>query len=446
LTAAGKPISRNIDGLIYFSPNEKAETTDIVMNEITNTPGKIPNAAGAPSNSDALKQKKPPLESSEPTGSIGAADAYPTPAEAIFRDRRSLNVNRYAIIGLLLLVTLAIFPIVKIFFVPVIVATTLVTLFFPMYQWILKLFGNRRGLSSFVCCLIISLCLIAPTYVVVQLVVKQAIELYQTAEPVIKDIIVKGSKSEFLLRIQALPLIHRLQFSSIDFSALLQEAIKTLATVGTKVFNKTSASLFELIIGIFVIFFTMFYFFMDGKALVKRIKYLSPIHDDYEEMIISRFLLISRATVMGTVIIGITQGSLGALVLLIFGIKAWLLWGFIMIILSIIPFAGAGTILIPAGIIQIIIGNVWQGIGIILISLFVVSTIDNLIRPRLVGQGAKLHDLVIFFSSLGGIMVFGAMGFIVGPVIAALFVAVLDIYSREFEQQLGSPENQSTAN
>jgi predicted PurR-regulated permease PerM len=187
---------------------------------------------------------------------------------------------------------------------------------------------------------------------------------------------------------------------------------------------------------IFVMFFTLFYFFRDGGTLVKRVKYLVPIRADYKEMISSRFLLISRATVMGTMIIGITQGTIGALALLIFGVKLWLLWGFIMIILSLIPLLGAWMVLIPAGIIQIILGHTGQGIGIILTSLLFVSTIDNFIRPRLVGQGAKLHDLVIFFSSLGGIAVFGPLGFIVGPVIAALFVAVLDIYGLEFERQL----------
>jgi predicted PurR-regulated permease PerM len=135
-------------------------------------------------------------------------------------------------------------------------------------------------------------------------------------------------------------------------------------------------------------------------------------------------------------IIGIVQGSLGALALLIFGIKSWILWGFIMIVLSIIPVVGPWIVLIPAGLIQIFLGNIWQGIGIIIFSVIVVSNIDNFLRPRLVGQGAKLHDLVVFFSSLGGIAVFGVMGFIVGPVIASLFVSVLDIYSAEFKDQL----------
>lgn len=346
------------------------------------------------------------------------------------------NINRLAIIALLFLVAAAIFPIVKIFFVPVVVAATLATLFFPLYRRITALFGKRRGISAFACCLLLLLCLITPTYAVVYAVIQQAIDLYQTVEPVIKDLIAKGSNSVFFVRIQQLPFFHWLQLSNIDLSVPLQEAIKTFITVGTRTVNKTSTGLLEFVITLFVMFFTMFYFFRDGESLVRRLEYLVPIRADYEEMIVRRFLLISRATVMGTVIIGITQGTIGALTLLIFGIKLWLLWGFIMIILSLIPLFGAWMVLIPAGIIQLIIGHTGQGIGIILMSLLFVSTIDNFLRPRLVGQGAKLHDLVIFFSSLGGIAVFGPLGFIVGPVIAALFVAVLDIYGMEFERQL----------
>jgi predicted PurR-regulated permease PerM len=359
-------------------------------------------------------------------------------AEAISVEnkRRMKGVNRAAILGLLVLVTLAIFPIVKIFFVPVVLAATFATLLSPLYQWLLKRFGNKRGISAFICCLIILICMVTPTYIVVQMVVGQAIDLYQSAQPTIRDIMDKGSQSDFIVRVKHFPLMQKLQLSSIDFSVPLSEGMKALATVSTKVFNKTSTGVLEFIFTLFVMFFTMFYFFMDGEALIKRIKYLSPIRDDYEEMIFARFLLISRATVLGTVIIGLTQGTIGAIALLLFGVKLWLLWGFIMTILSLIPLFGAWMVLIPTGIMQIILGHTWQGVGIILTSLLFVSTIDNVMRPRLVGQGAKLHDLVIFFSSLGGIAVFGVMGFIVGPVIAALFVAVLDIYSREFEQQL----------
>jgi predicted PurR-regulated permease PerM len=112
-----------------------------------------------------------------------------------------------------------------------------------------------------------------------------------------------------------------------------------------------------------------------------------------------------------------------------------------MVVLSIIPFTGAWFIMVPAGIIQIVMGNTFQGVSIIVICVAVVSTIDNLLRPRLVGTEAKLHDLLIFFSTLGGISVFGVLGFIVGPAIAALFVTVLEIYALEFKHQLSATAN-----
>jgi predicted PurR-regulated permease PerM len=357
-------------------------------------------------------------------------------ARIVQNKMRMKGINRTAILGLLALLAIAIFPIAKIFFVPVVLAATFATLLNPLYRKLLKLFGNQRGISAFVCCLIILICLVTPTYVVLQLVVAQGVDLYQTAQPTIKDVIAKGGQSELIQHVRNFPLVQKLPVSSIDFSVPINEGVKAIATLSTKAFNKTSSGVLEFVFTLLVMFFTMFYFFMDGETLLKRLKYLSPIRDDYEDMIFARFLLISRATVLGTVIIGLTQGTIGAVALLIFGVKLWLLWGFIMIILSLIPFMGAWMILLPAGIMQLILGHPWQGIGIILTSLLFVSTIDNVMRPRLVGQGAKLHDLVIFFSSLGGIAVFGVMGFIVGPVIAALFVAVLDIYSREFEQQL----------
>jgi predicted PurR-regulated permease PerM len=387
--------------------------------------------------SDLSRQSSsvPPAASDQKTSQAGAGGQKGGNG-IVLGARRKGDINRLAILGLLALVTWAIFPIVKVFFVPVVVAATFATLFFPLYTHFLKIFGNNRGVSSLMTCLLLFLGLVTPTYIVVNLVINQAIHLYQTAEPVVKDIIEQGGKSSFITQFLEWPLIQKLHLSSINIALPINEAIKMLATIATKVFNKTSTGIFEVVINIFVMFFTMFYFFMDGQALIKRIKYLSPIRDDYEDMIVARFLLISRATVFGTVIIGLAQGLIGAVALLIFGVKLWLLWGFIMVILSLVPLMGAWMVLIPTGIIQIITGHTGSGIGILLVSLLFVSTIDNFLRPRLVGQGAKLHDLVIFFSSLGGIAVFGVMGFIVGPVIAALFVSVLDIYGREFEQQL----------
>ncbi len=348
----------------------------------------------------------------------------------------SLRISRYTILGLLALVSVGVYPVIKIFIIPVILATTFTTLFYPLYKRLLVLFGGKRPLASITACLILFLCLVIPSYIVMHMVVIEMMRFYHTAEPMLREAVEQGSDSRLFVAVRGFPPLRWLEATDINLVTLFGDTMKNLLALTSKLINKTSAGFFGLFTTVIIMLFTMFYFFMDGEALVRRIKFLSPLRDDYEDLIISRFLLISRATVLGTVIIGITQGTLGALTLLAFGIKSWLLWGVVMVFLSLIPMVGAWMVLIPAGLFQLATGSIWQGIGILVVSMVVISNIDNFIRPRLVGKEAKLHDLIIFFSSLGGIAAFGVMGFIVGPVIAALFISVLDIYSTEFEQQL----------
>jgi predicted PurR-regulated permease PerM len=356
--------------------------------------------------------------------------------QALMSTDNKRRINQYAILAMLLLVTVAFIPVVQMFFVPVLVASSFTALFYPVYLWFLKVFRKSKAIAAFTTSLSLFLLLVIPVYIVIQLFTLQILDLYKTAGPFLTMLTEKISKNNLTGFIHTLPFLSNFDLNAIDWNKLLNESVKTIASSGSTILNKTSAGILGLVVNTFIMFFTMFYLFMDGREIVTRIKFLSPIRNDYEDLIFNRFLLISRATVAGTLLIGLVQGSLGAVALLIFGIKSWLLWGFIMIVLSIIPLVGPWVVLLPAGIIQIFLGNTWQGIGIILFSLLVVSNIDNILRPRLVGQGAKLHDLIVFFSSLGGIAVFGVMGFIVGPVIASLFVSVLDIYSTEFKDQL----------
>jgi predicted PurR-regulated permease PerM len=204
-----------------------------------------------------------------------------------------------------------------------------------------------------------------------------------------------------------------------------------------KMVNKTSLGVFEIIFSLFVTLFIIFYLFMDGEQIVKKFRQLLPLRTTYQDMIITRFLLVSRATVKGTLVIAFIQGSLGAIILLIFGVETWLLWGVVMIVLALIPMMGAWLVLIPAGLIQMATGHMWQGIVILALSFGVVSTIDNILRPRLVGGNARMHDLLIFFSTIGGIAMFGPVGVITGPVIMALFVSITEIYTKELKEHLG---------
>jgi predicted PurR-regulated permease PerM len=180
----------------------------------------------------------------------------------------------------------------------------------------------------------------------------------------------------------------------------------------------------------------MFYFFRDGDRIVQRVMYLSPLDKRYEQMFVDRLISVARATLRGSLVVGLVQGSIGALTLWAAGAKAPLLWGVVMMFTAMIPMLGTWIILYPNAIVLYSQGHVVGGTVVVLMTALVITNVDNVIRPRLVGKRARMHDLLVFFSTLGGIAAYGIFGFIVGPIIAALLMALLEIYALEFKHQL----------
>jgi len=232
------------------------------------------------------------------------------------------------------------------------------------------------------------------------------------------------------------PWVRDLRLDQINWRAAASNAASTAGRLVAVLVGAASRGTLQVVIVLFTTLFTMFYFFRDGERLVARIQYLIPMESRNQEAIIARFVAVSRATLKGTLLIALIQGVLTGLALWVFGVGSAVLWGVVAILFSVIPMVGSGTVLYPAALIQMVSGHVWQGVGIALAGALFISHVDNLLRPRLVGQEAGMHDLMIFFSTLGGIGLFGAVGFIVGPVIAALFLSVLDIYSAKFAAEL----------
>jgi predicted PurR-regulated permease PerM len=185
----------------------------------------------------------------------------------------------------------------------------------------------------------------------------------------------------------------------------------------------------------------MFFFFRDGPELLTKLKYLSPLADDYLDELIRRFLTVSRSTIKGTLLVALIKGTLGGLSLWAFGIQAPVLWGVVMVFLSILPIVGPWLVMYPAALILLFGGHIGQGIALFLIAIFVVGLVDNVLQPTLIGRDAGMPELMVFFSTVGGIGLFGVTGFIVGPVIAALFLTLLEIYGKEFSQQLTFAHN-----
>jgi predicted PurR-regulated permease PerM len=153
-------------------------------------------------------------------------------------------------------------------------------------------------------------------------------------------------------------------------------------------------------------------------------------------MLVEKFVSISRATVKGTFVICMLQGLFGGMVFYIVGIPSAVVWGVAMMLFALIPIFGSAIIWFPVAIILLIIGNVWQGILVLAVGIGLISTIDSIVKPKLVGKDTQLHPLLILLATLGGLALFGITGVIVGPIIVALFVSLWDIYGIEFKGQL----------
>lgn len=185
-----------------------------------------------------------------------------------------------------------------------------------------------------------------------------------------------------------------------------------------------------------IMLYTMFFFFMEGDTLLKKILYYLPLQDHDEQRLLARFTSVTRATLKGTALVGLLQGGLAGCAFAVVGIPSPVFWGSIMVVLSIVPGVGTALVWAPAAVILSTTGHGSQGIGLALFCAVVVGGLDNLLRPLLVGKDTQMHELMIIFGTLGGIVMFGVAGIIIGPIITALFVTVWDMYGVAFKDVL----------
>ena len=184
----------------------------------------------------------------------------------------------------------------------------------------------------------------------------------------------------------------------------------------------------------------MFFFLIYGRPVLDQMLYYLPLSNSDKDLMLEKFISVSRATVKGTLVIGIVQGGLAGLAFAVAGIKGAVFWGTVMVVLSIIPAVGAALVWIPAVVYLLATGEVGGGIGLLVWCGGVVGTADNFLRPRLIGQDTKMPDLLVLLGTLGGLSLFGAVGVIIGPIVAALFLTIWDIYGTAYKDVLTEPQ------
>ncbi len=201
-------------------------------------------------------------------------------------------------------------------------------------------------------------------------------------------------------------------------------------------FSGAAAGAAGFLLQLFVALYAMFFFLLGGRKLFEDLMYFLPVAPEARDQLIDRFALSAKAVIKGTFLIGLIQGALGGIALWAAGIPGAIFWAAVMAVLSVLPGVGTTLVWIPVAIYLFATGSTVTGVLYVLWNAGVVGSIDNVLRPRLVGKDIQLPDLMILLGTLGGLKIFGAAGLVVGPIVAALFVTIWQIYGVVFADYL----------
>ncbi|ANH97667.1 AI-2E family transporter [Pseudomonas koreensis] len=325
---------------------------------------------------------------------------------------------------LLLLVTVAFIWILLPFYGAVFWAVILGILFAPMQRRLQQKFGWRRNLTALCTlgiCLIIA---ILPVIILSVLLVQEGATLYNNIESGQLDIGAYLAQFKHSLPPYFQHLLDRFGMGELNG---LREKIVKASMQGSQVLATQAFSFgqgtFEFVVSFGIMLYLLFFFLRDGAELVRKVRAAVPLEETHKRRLQLKFNRVVRATVKGNLVVAVTQGALGGAIFWFLDIPSALLWAVLMGFLSLLPAVGAGIVWAPVAVYFLLSGLIWQGVVLALFGVFVIGLVDNVLRPILVGKDTRMPDYMILISTLGGLAVFGLNGFVIGPLIAALFMS-----------------------
>jgi len=320
------------------------------------------------------------------------------------------------------------------FLIALFLAAIAAGMFMPLHHALRKRFGGRETLAAAVTVALAFLLVIGPVTAFLGLVASEAIRMSAASGPWIHEHL--STTAEINQLFEKFPKLALLQ----PFREQLLSKAGELAgdfgglVVGilTSAARETATFLFML----FVMLYAMFFFLIGGGSVMKKILYYLPLDSEGENRLVERFLSVSRATLKGTLMIGLLQGALGGLGFFVAGIQGAALWATVLAVLSAIPGVGPVLVWLPAVAFLAVTGQWGASAGLLVWFVGVVGSVDYFLRPRLIGKDTKMPDLLILLGTLGGIVLFGPAGFLIGPIVTALFLTLWDLYGETFKHVL----------
>jgi predicted PurR-regulated permease PerM len=345
------------------------------------------------------------------------------------------------VVLLTVLISFLFFTMIRPFIVTVLMAAILAGLCYPSY---LKLGTSRlwrrlrlgNGAAAVLTILTVLFVIVVPLAGLLGIVAEQALNVSERVGPWVQQrISQRDAFDELLVRFPVLEPLEPYRDKVIEKAGVLAGRLGQFLVGNLALITRGAAA---FIFHLFIMLYAMFFFLVDGKRLLAALLEMVPMTDEQESRMAGKFLSVSRATIKGTLVIGIVQGVLAGAAFWAAGVGNAVFWGTIMTVLSIIPGVGTALIWIPAVLMLAMRGDLVPAIGLTAWCVVVVGTADNFLRPRLVGKDTQMPDLLILLSTLGGLVMFGAVGIVLGPVIAALFLTIWDIFDSAVREAVGA--------
>jgi predicted PurR-regulated permease PerM len=340
------------------------------------------------------------------------------------------NLHYKSLLVLLVLVTLAFIWILLPYYGAVFWAVILSILFTPLQRKMIQRYKWSRNTTSVVTLSICILVAVLPVIIISGLLVQEGATVYKNIQSGQLDVAAYASHFKHALPTPVQHLLDRLGMGNLDG---LREKVTARAMQGSEALTSQAFSFgqgtLDFIVSFGVMLYLVFFFLRDGPELVRKMRMAVPLAEQQKRRLQLKFTRVVRATVKGNMLVAISQGALGGFIFWVLDIPSALLWAVLMAFLSLLPAVGAGVVWAPVAAYFFLDDEMWRGTILTLYGIFVIGLVDNVLRPILVGKDTKLPDYLVLISTLGGLAVFGLNGFVIGPLVAALFVSSWSIFA-----------------
>ena len=329
--------------------------------------------------------------------------------------------NAYFII---LAITTILFSMLLIdYLIPVFWAIIFSILFSPFYNWLNEKI-DRPSLSSSITIFVILLLVILPSILILGAITNEVFKIVSMLES--GDFVIESSSIIPSIE-NAIKLIG---LNIDDIYKQLNQFAYSLSQLTYTTLIRITENIFSFIVSSLIMIYLLFFFLKDGENIINNCISVFPMDDDHERYLLDQFHQVTKVTIKGTFIVAFAQGFLGFVILSILNIQGAILWGFLMALFSILPGIGTAIVWFPITIFLIYSGMWVQGLILLFSGLFIIGLVDNLLRPYLISKETSLPDYLVLLTTIGGISLFGISGFVIGPIIASLFISIWSLMKK----------------